>query len=201
MEEQHEVFLEKTEPAEPGPSQTAVVWSVMVFLWCEVWSSGGSARACCDDFHLPSWNMFPEIGHCSSISVQSWLTMVCVCGGVGVGGGGGWGGVDNRPRITPLLSRLSPVILSTMNPHPLTTGQQAMTQHLLPFVSTLSYVLACSHFASFFPPSVSFTSQRRPPSGNESMWKLSLSLRRHTSCLYPPLQMSFSIRFWYLPSI
>lgn len=32
MEEQHKVFLEKTEPAEPGPSQTAVVWSVMVFL-------------------------------------------------------------------------------------------------------------------------------------------------------------------------
>lgn len=91
MEEQHEVFLEKTEPAEPGPSQTAVVWSVMVFLWCEVWSSGGSARACCDDFHLPSRNMFPEIGHCSSISVQSWLTMACVCGGGGVGGG--WGEV------------------------------------------------------------------------------------------------------------
>lgn len=113
MEKQHEVFLKKTEPAEPGPSQTAVVWSVMVFLWCEVWSSGGSARACCDDFHSPSRNMFPETGHSCSVTVQSWLTMACVCLCV-------W--AYNRTRITPLLSRLSPVILSTMDLHPLTTS-------------------------------------------------------------------------------
>lgn len=186
MEEQHEVFLEKTEPVEPFPSQTAVVWSVMVFLWCEVWSSGGSSRACCDDFHSPSLNMFPETGHCSSVIVQSWLTMACVCGCVCITG-------------LELHVCCPDFLLSFFPPWTSIPWLQAMTQHLLPFVSNLYYALPCSLFMSFFP-SVSLTPQLRPPSGTVSMWKLSLSLRRHTSCLYPPLQMSFPIRFWYLPS-
>lgn len=147
MEQQHEVFLEKTEPAEPGPSQTAVVWSVMVFLWCEVWSSGGSARACCDDFHLPSLNMFPETGHCSSVTVQSWLTMACV-----------WRWVYNRTRITPLLSRLSPVILSTMNPHPLTTGHDSALSAF--FLLCLMFLLVL--ILSFFPICVPHTTAQTP---------------------------------------
>lgn len=139
MEEQHGVFLEKTEPAEPGPSQTAVVWSVMVFLWCEVWSSGGSARACCDDFHSPSRNMFPETGHFRSFTVQSWLTMACVCGGV---------------CITGLELHLCcpDFLLSFFPPWTSIPWQQAMTQHLLPFVF---YPVSCSClflFYVFLPP-------------------------------------------------